>query len=247
MRLPVLCVLPDIYLPGLQVHYGRASLSALSRLPAYFVFGRSAADPAALAARLAAHAGSLGAERALVVLLDQPLLWAAPELRRRLAEQAAPRFKASAAAEPPARQGCVAAEQPEAAGETAGGEAACLCVAEQAPAFAAEGAAGGAAADWQPGPGARAAGQPAASRAGGPAIVVADAAARHRDPGEDAAGAAGRSASTSGRTYAAAGYTWELPAGVQARHSKPHLCIPCVATSVQQQTASVHLRSNVKE
>ncbi len=72
-----------------QVHYGRASLSALSRLPAYFVFGRSPADPAALAARIAEHAATLrGVAPALVVVLDQPLLWALPELRRQLARGA---------------------------------------------------------------------------------------------------------------------------------------------------------------
>jgi hypothetical protein len=66
------------------VHYGRASLSALSRLPAYFVFGRAPAAPAALAAAVAAHAAGLAGARALVVLLDQPLLWAAPALRAAL-------------------------------------------------------------------------------------------------------------------------------------------------------------------
>jgi len=67
-----------------QVHYGRASLSALSRLPAYFVFGRAPAAPAALAAAVAAHAAGLAGARAVVVLLDQPLLWAAPALRAAL-------------------------------------------------------------------------------------------------------------------------------------------------------------------
>ena len=201
--------------PGPQVHYGRASLSALSRLPAYFVFGRSGADPAALAARLAAHAGSLGAERALLVLLDQPLLWAAAELRRQLAIQAAPRLESAAAAEPPAGQACLAAEHPGPGGELGGGAAPRLHAAEQAPAFTEGAATGGRAADWQPGPGARAAAQPAAGPAGRPAIVVADAAARHLDPGEDAAGAARLAAGTSGR-ICAAGYAWQLPAGVQA-------------------------------
>ena len=189
------------------------------------MFGRSAADPAALAARLAAHARSLGDERALVVLLDQPLLWAAPELRRQLAEQAAPRVEANPAAELRVRQACVAAEQPKARGEPAGSAAPRLHEAEQVPASAADRAAGGAAADWQPGPGVRAAGQLAACSAGGPVIVVADAAARHLDPGEDAAGSAGGVASTSGRVCAA-GYTWELPAGVQVRHIKRSLADP---------------------
>lgn len=157
-----------------------------------------------------------------MVLLDQPLLWAVPELRRRLAEQAARHVEASTAAEPPARQACVATEHPEPVNEPAEGRAACPCVAVQAPASAAGGAAGGAAVDWQPGPGARAAAGPAACPAGGPAIVVADAAARHLDPGEDVAGAAGGAASTSGHVCAA-GYTWELPAGVQARHNQHHL------------------------
>lgn len=194
-------------------------MSALSRLPAYFVFGRSAADPAALAARLAAYAGSLGAERAVVVLLDQPLLWAAPELRRRLAEQAAPHPEAPTGAEPLTGQECAAAERPKSQEKVADSAALRLQAAEQAPASTADRPVGGGAADWQPGPGVRAAAQPAACPAGGPATVVADAAARHLDPGEDAAGADGVAASTSGR-MCAAGYTWELPAGMQASHSK---------------------------
>ncbi|KAK9821112.1 hypothetical protein WJX81_007441 [Elliptochloris bilobata] len=129
------------------IHYGRASLSALSRLPAYFVFGRAAADPAALAERLASHARSLQDAPALVVLLDQPLLWAVPELCRRLAGQAAldPEF----------------------------------------------------------------------SSAGGAAIVLAEAAARHLEPGAGGAGTPDCTFCASGRVTAA-GYTWELPAGVQA-------------------------------
>ena len=200
------------------------------------MFGHDAADTAALAVRLAAYAGSLDAERALLVLLDQPLLWAAPELRRRLAEQAAPHSESSSAAEPSsAAELSSAAEKPSAVepptgqarvaaelgGEVAGGLAPSVQVPEQAPASTAGRPAGGGAADGQPGPGICAAARPAARPVGGPApaIVVAGAAARHLDPGEDAAGAAGSAADASGR-MCAAGYTWELPAGVQASHRK---------------------------
>ena len=72
----------------LQVHYGRASLSPLSRLSAYFVFGRESLDVAACARQLVDYAAApLNPEgmTAVLVILDQPLLWALPELREAVA------------------------------------------------------------------------------------------------------------------------------------------------------------------
>ena len=75
----------------LQIHYGRASLSPLSRLPAYFVFGCQSLPVAATAQRLAAYAAELAATQdkpqALVVLLDQPYLHALPALELAMAQE----------------------------------------------------------------------------------------------------------------------------------------------------------------
>ena len=62
-----------------QVHYGRASLSTLSKLPAYFVFTRQSVDCTAASkriARWARQAPSLQDRTALLLLPDQPLAWA---------------------------------------------------------------------------------------------------------------------------------------------------------------------------
>ena len=79
----------------LQIHYGRASLSPLSRLPAYFVFTRAplvAADVAAIFAGWATsqqgHAALQG-KKAVLALPDLPLTWAVPALRDCLASAAA--------------------------------------------------------------------------------------------------------------------------------------------------------------
>lgn len=74
--------------PAAQIHYGRASLSPVTKLPAYFVFGRSPLGISECAAQLADYAAApLNPDglRAAVVLLDQPLLWALPELRDSIA------------------------------------------------------------------------------------------------------------------------------------------------------------------
>ena len=75
----------------LQIHYGRASLSPLSRLPAYFVFGCKPLPVAAAAQRLAVYAAELAAPqdkpKALVILLDQPYLHALPALRLATAQE----------------------------------------------------------------------------------------------------------------------------------------------------------------
>lgn len=88
----------------LQVHYGPASLSALSRLPAYFVFRQAPLDAAAVARELSRRAQQLATDSAastskgppsprdghsnvpcaLLVLLDQPYAHAATALRQQL-------------------------------------------------------------------------------------------------------------------------------------------------------------------
>lgn len=87
-----------------QVHYGPASLSALSRLPAYFVFRQAPLDAAAVARELTRRAQQLATDGAasaskgppsprdghseipcaLLVLLDQPYANAATALRQKL-------------------------------------------------------------------------------------------------------------------------------------------------------------------
>ena len=60
---------------ALQIHYGRASLSPLSRLPTYFVFGRQPLDVSACAHRIAdycATSPNLQGVPAVVVVPDEP-------------------------------------------------------------------------------------------------------------------------------------------------------------------------------
>jgi len=67
-----------------QVHYGRASFSALSRLPAYFVLGHDPLDIPACARHIGCYATAPlnpGGMKALLVFLDQGLLWALPQLQ----------------------------------------------------------------------------------------------------------------------------------------------------------------------
>ncbi|KAK9814668.1 hypothetical protein WJX72_009496 [[Myrmecia] bisecta] len=71
------------------VHYGRASLSPLSRLPAYFVFGRQQLDVASVVSRICDYAKQLdgsGAQKAVLVLPDQPYTHVCAELRRLLGQ-----------------------------------------------------------------------------------------------------------------------------------------------------------------
>ncbi|EIE23796.1 diphthamide biosynthesis protein [Coccomyxa subellipsoidea C-169] len=75
------------------IHYGRASLSPLSTLPAYFVFTRAPLDCSRTAERLVSWAAGNGSAavagmKAVVVLSDQPLLWAVNQLRACLASSA---------------------------------------------------------------------------------------------------------------------------------------------------------------
>ena len=67
------------------VHYGRACLSPVSRLPARFVFTKQPVDVRACAAAIRAHAATLagGDVDAVVVLVDQEHAHAAAELRDR--------------------------------------------------------------------------------------------------------------------------------------------------------------------
>lgn len=86
-----------------QVHYGPASLSALSRLPAYFVFRQAPLDTLAVVRDLVQHAHQLTQEAAssptegaspkgecrprpcaILVLLDQPYAHAAAALKQQL-------------------------------------------------------------------------------------------------------------------------------------------------------------------
>ena len=72
------------------MHYGRASLSPLSRLPAFFVFGHAPLDVDIIAKEIAGYAAAPvnpGGKRVLLVLLDQPLVWAVPALKAALEDK----------------------------------------------------------------------------------------------------------------------------------------------------------------
>jgi len=63
----------------MQIHYGRASLSPLSKLPAYFVFPEQPIDCQTALKRIAewaSQASVLQDKKALLLLPDQPLEWA---------------------------------------------------------------------------------------------------------------------------------------------------------------------------
>ena len=66
----------------MQVHYGRASMSPLSCLPAYFVFGQQPLDVQATAEHIAGCASQHGSEhKTALVFMDQLLLHAASQLQ----------------------------------------------------------------------------------------------------------------------------------------------------------------------
>ena len=70
---------------SLQVHYGRASFSLLSRLPTFYVLGQAKLDISDCAKKVAGYAAApLNPEgkNRLLVFLDQPLLWALPALQK---------------------------------------------------------------------------------------------------------------------------------------------------------------------
>ena len=69
---------------AVQIHYGCASLSALSRLSCYFVFRRLPLDTAAVAKQTLRHAAGLQRQgiAAVLVLLDQPFSHAAASLQQ---------------------------------------------------------------------------------------------------------------------------------------------------------------------
>ena len=78
-------------LPGplgqlLQVHYGRASMTKLSRLPAFFVFPEEQLNIPAAAACLAGSALLSGSSSScqVLVFLDQPLLHCLQQLKEAL-------------------------------------------------------------------------------------------------------------------------------------------------------------------
>ena len=69
----------------MQVHYGRASMSPLSCLPAYFVFGQQQLDVQDCAQRIAQYAAdkaSTSHHVALLVFLDQMLLHAIDDVQQ---------------------------------------------------------------------------------------------------------------------------------------------------------------------
>ncbi|DBA75064.1 TPA: hypothetical protein ACH3X1_010397 [Trebouxia sp. C0004] len=75
------------YCVCMQVHYGRASMSPLSCLPAYFVFGQQYLELATCAARIAQYAADKAQEsehRALLVFLDQVLLHAISQVQEHI-------------------------------------------------------------------------------------------------------------------------------------------------------------------
>ena len=74
----------------MQIHYGRASLAPLTRLPAFFVFPRQpveAAQAASYVAQQLQASPALASAQAVVVLLDQVLHHAAQELQEQLQQQ----------------------------------------------------------------------------------------------------------------------------------------------------------------
>ena len=74
---------PEAPLSPMQIHYGRASLSPLSKLPAYFVFTRQPLDCLAASRQITEWAGqapTLQDKKALLLLPDQPLAWALQSL-----------------------------------------------------------------------------------------------------------------------------------------------------------------------
>ena len=65
-----------------QVHYGRASLSPLSKLPAYFVFTRQPLDCQSTSRRITDWACQAHAtQKAMLLIPDQPLAWALQGLK----------------------------------------------------------------------------------------------------------------------------------------------------------------------
>lgn len=70
-----------------QVHYGHASLAPAAALPAYYVFGREPIDLQQTSTAILEYcrtSGNLEGCKALVVILDQPLLHAAGQLHSML-------------------------------------------------------------------------------------------------------------------------------------------------------------------
>ena len=77
----------------MQVHYGRASLSPLRLLPAYFVFPRRSLDISVLAHQILQHAITVAegsSKQAVVVILDQEYVWARDGLQAALVQKVHP-------------------------------------------------------------------------------------------------------------------------------------------------------------
>lgn len=192
----------------LQIHYGRASLTKLSRLPAFFVFPQQLLDAQAAAAALAGSSLFGGASTApVLVFLDQPLLRQLPEFSTCLAQQVEQRHGTAAAqrlvfptvpqqhmepeqraAAPPPRSGCCV--EPACGSQQPAASAAASCC-RTPPAW---GDAGG---DQQ------SAGMESA----------ADIRATQGVPGSASSGESNGGGSSA--HHALAGYQWRLHAGVQ--------------------------------
>lgn len=89
--------------PFAQVHYGPASLSALSRLPTYFVFRQAPLDVQACAQQIVHHAAQQSGSKASLVLLDQSFAHAAARLRQYIDKGSQSSAAAAPAPESPAQ------------------------------------------------------------------------------------------------------------------------------------------------
>ena len=205
-----------------QVHYGRASLTKLSRLPAFFVFPQQQLNVQAAAACLAASSllaagggasdssGSSGGGGPVLVFVDQPLLHRLDQLKAALLELLEQQQGPGATAqlvfptvpqqhmEPEGQQG-VQQAQPTQAGCCGGG----ACGSQQQQQEAAP---------QQTGCGSAACCSAAPSSSGG-----AGAGAPQVGPSPAAGSPVSRDdvpSSSSGGQHSLAGYQWRLPAGV---------------------------------
>ena len=186
-----------------QIHYGRASLTKLSRLPAFFVFPEAALDVEAAAEAIAGCAAVAASGGPVLVIPDQPHLHQLPELRDALARAgpAVPWAFADVA---------VRALEPERAAPGCGPAG---CAGGGAAEPAAEAAAGAAAAGCCGGE----AGPGQCRQAAGAAAAAAPAERR----GEESGGGAGAPALR--ERYGEdglAGYTWALPPGASVRECR---------------------------
>ena len=213
----------------MQVHYGRASLSKLSRLPAFFVFPQQQLDVEAAAASLAASSPAASGNGPVLVFVDQPLLHLLPQLA------AAARLHAPAVQwifpEVPTRElepEVAAGSAPRAGGTCCQGQAACCSPTEQQQQQQPPPQRLGEQLGWQ-----QRVGEPAACCAGAACtatdgLPAASSSDHHHQqqqqqqepgshppsPGTSAGGTGGGATSSgSGFSSSIAGYQWALPSG----------------------------------